>query len=96
MNAEDTQHTINTGYFHPGPVHEIPGHVPGVAFSDPQVNPELQKIHRGLLSETAQFDQGQMTSYRPVGSFSASSRHSEGPLQDGQGVPADRRDDYYR
>ncbi|MFE2305036.1 hypothetical protein [Streptomyces sp. NPDC059411] len=95
-SSSDPEHVANMNYFNTPPIHEIPGHRPGVAFSDPQINPELQKIHRGTLSESVQFNQGHMTGYRPVGQFSASSRPRESSLQDQQDMPAGYGDEYYR
>ncbi|MFJ8213247.1 hypothetical protein [Streptomyces sp. NPDC096033] len=74
--AEETEHSVNTDYFNTPPLHEIYGHRPGVAFSDPQINPEVQKIHTSSLHESAQFHDGRITGYRPAGSSSPSSRNS--------------------
>lgn len=94
--ATEPHHVINCDVFHAPHPSQVNGHVPGAAFSDPQVNPELQKIHRGLLSENTNFDQGRMTSYRPVGTFSPSSHRNEAALQDAQHLGAGRDEDYYR
>ncbi|GAA0286854.1 hypothetical protein GCM10010302_26470 [Streptomyces polychromogenes] len=96
--AEDTEHHVNAGYFNTPPVHEIPGHVPGRFFSDPQIDPALQHIPRYLAPRGRaedQFEDARDAALRPAGRYSASSRYTEGHLQAGQNMPAGRRDEYY-
>ncbi|MGW6704736.1 hypothetical protein ACWGDE_07575 [Streptomyces sp. NPDC054956] len=99
VEAEEPRHTVNLDYFHTGELHEIPGHRPGQFFSDPQINPALQRVPRELSgrphNEEDQFEHGYEQTLRPAGTFSPSSRHSEASLQDSQGMPAGYGD-YYR
>ncbi|MFD9621852.1 hypothetical protein ACFWB2_31890 [Streptomyces virginiae] len=96
--AENTEHQVNTGYFHTGELHEIEGHVPGHWRSDPQINPAAQRVPRDLSGagrcEDDQFDDGREDAFRPSGRYSASSRPGESHLQAAQHMPAGYGDEY--
>ncbi|GHI84135.1 hypothetical protein Sxan_14990 [Streptomyces xanthophaeus] len=83
--AEEPRHTVNLDYFHTGEVHEISGHHPGQFFSDPQINPALQRVPRELSgqphNEEYQFEHSHEQALRPAGTFSPSSYRSEAALQ---------------